>query len=791
MKLMISNISCKLLACTPKEMQWLDAYLSFRSTGLGGSEKAQSLYDVLNKSFPTGLLNMVLKQAIVDRVHIECIDGRRCPIDPSRIDFEAAELGYLRPYQKEALKAAIESGRGILELFTGAGKCLAKGTKVIGFGGNLVNVEDVKNGDLLLGPDSKPRKVTGICSGIGPLFKIIPHKGDSWICNSVHVLSLVHTQTAEVVDVPLSEYLLWPSSKKHYYKLFQPECIDFSCSSQLPIDPYFIGIWLGDGRKDPSKGIEISKPDAEIKAACELVANDWGLMVSTYDYGKCPTYRLKRKPAISTNRLLLAMQKLFTSAVCIPHIYKTASVLDRLQLLAGLIDTDGHLGHGYYEISQKSETLIHDIAFLARSLGFKVVVTEKRVNGTVYFRANILGDISRIPCKVLRKIAPPRKINKNALRTGFKVESAGVGEFFGFSLDADHRFLLGDFTVNHNTEIAIGLHLALTQQRPLRTLMIVTAQNLLHQTAQRYHERVGKVAGVIGDGACCIEDFTVGTFQSLHALLKKNAIDLAQFDVVLMDECHTTAASTYWEITKKLTQCYYRIALSATALKRADRKDLYTVAATGDVLYKLSIRDGVELNAVAPPSVYIKRYTHQDIYPYAFGDVYKHAIAESRDRNLAGVQLIQTAKKPTIAFVKHTNHGQYLMKLLSTVAPDLRCVFVHGKAKKALTEAKQLIEQNGLDVIVSTDVLATGTDIPEIMSLVNLAGMKAEIGVIQKVGRAARKYKDGQDIKSSFEVFDLLDIGTDPEHQSHKWLMEHADDRLASYRSLGFGVNIL
>jgi superfamily II DNA or RNA helicase len=131
------------------------------------------------------------------------------------------------------------------------------------------------------------------------------------------------------------------------------------------------------------------------------------------------------------------------------------------------------------------------------------------------------------------------------------------------------------------------------------------------------------------------------------------------------------------------------------------------------------------------------------------------------------------------------------MKLLSTVAPDLRGVFVHGKAKKALIEAKQLIEQNGLDVIVSTDVLATGTDIPEIMSLVNLAGMKAEIGVIQKVGRAARKYKDGQDIKSSFEVFDLLDIGTDPEHQSHKWLMEHADDRLASYRSLGFGVNIL
>lgn len=463
MKLVVNNVTTKLISATYKEIAWLDGYLSFKSTGLGGAEKAQSLYDVLNRCFPTGLLDMVRKQAISDRVYLEISDARKSSVNPSLIDLTAPELGYLRPYQREALQAAIEAGRGILELFTGAGK----------------------------------------------------------------------------------------------------------------------------------------------------------------------------------------------------------------------------------------------------------------------------------------------------------------------------------------TEIAIGLHLALSQQKPIRTLMIVTAQNLLHQTAQRYHERTSKVAGIVGDGSCSIEDFTVATFQSLHALTKKDAIDLTQFDCVLMDECHTTAASTYWDVTKKLTHCYYRIALSATALKRADKKDLYTVAATGNVLYRLSIRDGVELNAVAPPSVYLKRFTHQNIYPYAFGDVYKYAIANSTARNLAGISLIQTAKKPTIAFVKHKEHGDYLLQLIKSTQPDLRVMFVHGKSKKELQQAKKSIEENGLDVLISTDVLATGTDIPEIMSLVNLAGMKAEINVIQKVGRAARKYKNGESIKDSFEVYDLLDEGTDPEHQSHKWLIDHANERLDSYKSLGFGVHIM
>lgn len=787
MKLLVNNVTTKLTSATFKEIAWLDAYLSFNSTGMGGKEKQQSLYDVLNRCFPTGLLEMVKKQAFTDKIHLEIMDARRSPVEGSSIDLSAPELGYLRPYQKEALKAAIESGRGILELFTGAGKCLGAGTQIVKYDGSLISVEDVQNGDLLMGPDSMPRNVTATTKGYGPLFRITPNKGAAWVCNSRHVLCLVHTKTNELVDVELCEYLKWTKSKKHQYKLYQSPEIHFGTFGDLPVDPYFLGIWLGDGTKS-LKSVAISKPNPEILKCCQKIANDFGLRVYTYNNSQCPTHFIVGSKG-KTNKLLAKMRELMSGGVCIPQQYLTATYNERMALLAGLLDTDGHCTHGYFEITQKNSRLASDIAFLARSLGYKVTEKVKKLKGREYQRLNILGDVSIIPTKI--KKAPVPSKNKDQRRSGFSIESVGDGWFYGFSLDADHRFLLWDFTVTHNTEIAIGLHLALSQPKPIQTLMIVTAQNLLHQTAQRFHERTGKLAGVIGDGVCSIGDFTVATFQSLYALAKNGSIGLAQFDAVILDECHTTAANTYWEVTKKLVNCYYRIALSATALKRADKKDLYTVAATGNVLYKLSIRDGVELNAVAPPNVYLRRYHHHAIYPYAFGEVYRHAIVENVLRNMQGISLIQTAKKPVIAFVKHKEHGEQLMALLASTAPELRCVFVHGKDKKSLKIAKQKIEENGLDVIVSTDVLATGTDIPEIMSLVNLAGMKAEIGVIQKVGRAARKYKDGESIKTSFDVYDLLDTGSDPEHQSHAWLIDHANERMESYKSLGFGVNVI
>src|SRR6516164_3609041 len=81
---------------------------------------------------------------------------------------------------------------------TGSGKCLGKHTPILMYDGSIKNVEDIQTGDLLMGPDSRPRTVLSTATGRGELFKIIPRKGQPWVCNDVHVLTLKHTAPANM-----------------------------------------------------------------------------------------------------------------------------------------------------------------------------------------------------------------------------------------------------------------------------------------------------------------------------------------------------------------------------------------------------------------------------------------------------------------------------------------------------------------------------------------------------------------------------------------------------------------
>jgi hypothetical protein len=95
--------------------------------------------------------------------------------------------------------------------------------------------------------------------------------------------------------------------------------------------------------------------------------------------------------------------------------------------------------------------------YLCRSLGFAAYAspTVQGIKATgfsgTYYRLSISGDTNRVPCRIAYKQATPRKQVKNVLRTGFSIEPAGTGDFYGLTLDGDGRFLLGDFTVTHHS----------------------------------------------------------------------------------------------------------------------------------------------------------------------------------------------------------------------------------------------------------------------------------------------------------------------------------------------------
>ena len=108
----------------------------------------------------------------------------------------------------------------------------------------------------------------------------------------------------------------------------------------------------------------------------------------------------------------------------IPYVYKTGTINVRRELLAGIIDTDGYYIDGCYEFVNKSYRLAKDVAFIARSLGLAAylkTVQKKCCNtGAVgtYYKVQISGCTSQIPCRIERKRARPRKQIKDVLMTG-------------------------------------------------------------------------------------------------------------------------------------------------------------------------------------------------------------------------------------------------------------------------------------------------------------------------------------------------------------------------------------
>ena len=341
----------------------------------------------------------------------------------------------------------------------GSGKCLGAGTKLIKYDGSIVEVQDVKEGDLLMGPDSKPRKVLSTTKGFGPMFKIKPVKGEPWVCNDVHVLTLKNTGTKKITDIALDKFLKLTKPRQQREKLFKVS-VDFPAIAESPIDPYFLGVWFGDGTKKCGelglKGIEITKPDSEIESICHKVSKDWGLDLNVKTpKNKTKSYAIVGKKGLE-NHLTSTMRTLLGPTLKIPDCIKLGSKETRLAFLAGILDTDGYLDTNTFEIAQKRADWAEDIEFIARSVGLCVTRRPKIVNGDLYERMQISGHTNMIPTRIARKQATPRKQIKDVLNTGFAVEQVADNEYYGFMLDGDGRFLLSDFTVTHNTTMLMS-----------------------------------------------------------------------------------------------------------------------------------------------------------------------------------------------------------------------------------------------------------------------------------------------------------------------------------------------
>lgn len=132
-----------------------------------------------------------------------------------------------------------------------AGKCFAKNTKILMADMSTKNVQDIQVNDKVMGADSLPRLVTSLGQGIETLYKIIPSDGYApFTVNESHILSLIDTDTRQITNISVHDYLQLPDDDKkrlHGYRAI----LDFPYHVSEDTDFYSIGYILHtDSLKD-------------------------------------------------------------------------------------------------------------------------------------------------------------------------------------------------------------------------------------------------------------------------------------------------------------------------------------------------------------------------------------------------------------------------------------------------------------------------------------------------------------------------------------------------------------
>ena len=461
----------------------------------------------------------------------------------------------LRGYQKEASDAAVKAfhspnkTNGILICPTG---CHAKGSKVIMADGTFKAVEDIKVGDFLLGDDGSPREVLELHTGVDKMFEITPIKGSPFIVNGGHILSLYKTRdgnknakSAPCIDeISVNDYLNTNKTYKHLHKLHRPPFIEFQRNEELSLSPYFLGLYLGDG-STANGTVNITTMREEVKDFLYSFTDGIGMHVTENWKGgsnKATTYNLvdrrKHRNVLQNALEELGLLRVTCAFKFIPHKYKVASKENRLQLLAGLLDTDAWYSKekNTFEYCSKSKRLSDDIIFLCRSLGlYAMIGAPKIVNGETYYRVQISGELDTIPTKVAIRRGKPRAQKKSVLVTGFSVKYVGQGDYYGFTIDGNHLYCDEQFFVHHNSgKSLIIADIASRLDSPL--LVFQPSKEILQQNFAKLQSYGILDCGCYSASVGC-KDINRITFATIGSVMN-HMNDFKHFKYVLIDEAH-------------------------------------------------------------------------------------------------------------------------------------------------------------------------------------------------------------------------------------------------------------
>lgn len=427
------------------------------------------------------------------------------------------------------------------------GKCLSIEQGVLLSNGKIKKAGELKKGDSIIG-----FKTNGQCKSTKVVSTELTQKetslyilsdGSSIECSTDHAFPCWNAKRKRLEERTIDNIA---RRSNNYLYLLSSKNVDFKDKANLLIHPYLLGILLGDGCITQN-AVSISTADKEILESCKMLTNLEVKYKGGYDYGLVSSVRDRQ--GYNSNYLVTQLREVNlmgrnSHTKFIPQEYLIASKQDRLELLAGLIDTDGCVNkNGKIEFASTSIELIKGVQFILRSLGIRTEIHERitKCNDKSFlsYRINWKDNVS-IPLRIKRKFKRLEQRKKQCSDRLYVKEiiPLGIKSCIDISVNNhSHLFLLDNFIATHNTYA--GAREATKQcwnykgNRDAVYGIIAPTYNMLDRTTWREFRRAAK-------------PFIYKDIDSKKIIILKNKIEVHGFSAEHSDRIRNATMFGFW-----------------------------------------------------------------------------------------------------------------------------------------------------------------------------------------------------------------------------------------------------
>lgn len=390
------------------------------------------------------------------------------------------------------------------------------------------------------------------------------------------------------------------------------------------------------------------------------------------------------------------------------------------------------------------------------------------------------------------------------LSYGIKIEPIGPGEYFGFEIDGNKRFLLGDFTVTHNTEVAAGI----TKLYKLPTVIIANQRVVIEQLKERLELReVGNpkdgkngiglfYGGETPDGQTVV----VGSIQSLQSppiSLKKKKPDqyasrkrnaelfqaiVGQSKLLLVDECDLATDKRYRNLFFKYYNGRYKFGFSGTCFDPDKPVEALVLKEhLGSVIVQVDRRELESIGRIIPVKAVMMSVGDQSgrSDKTAYDIAQRELMIENPKYHELIKRLVESYKGERNLILIDTHNIEDLGTILQEKIEN--SVFIYGAStKRERDSAINNFTSGKLSCLIGGKILKRGLDIKDgIHNLIICGGGKLVSDFDQKVGRAVRNNDRGWARLICFF------------HLDNYYLYKHSKQQLKTILSLGYKCSVV